>query len=578
MMKKKLLALALCLLAATGSAALAFANESEARWNVTFTSSNRLDSDYTDAALSRRVFEMQPGDAVNLTLTLHNDNPAAANWYMTNKVLQSLEESSAAASGGAYEYELVYTPPGGGEPEELFSSDTVGGELTAVDRAAQRVGLKNATDGLEEFFYLDTLQPGEEALLNLRVALDGETQGNSYQNTLARLQLNFAVDTTVERTENERVPGLRVVQTGDSDRALPFLIAAGVSGLLLLLVALFGLKERRQQQKKSTAAKKLASLLLVGLLFGAQLPGLFTARAAEADAPVLPATTYTVRLFPGAQGSIDPARAFRVLRGAARTAVTPQVEQQPGGVVAITGLQYGDEITFLPQQGVTLSNGSKYYIRGVRESGYDNSAVASPSFPVTGDLDYVVAYGIQGETVAYTVQFQDENGAELAPPQTYRGNVGDKPVVAYQYIEGYRPQAYNLGKTLVADAAENLFTFTYSPIPVNVVTETIIEPAPGVELPPAPAPAPEGPGGEEIPDDPTPLVDPYQDLDEIEDEGTPLGFLDAGRRLGQDFAVLLADLPLPVRAAIAICVMALILLLFWVITRKRKKKDAAKPA
>ena len=70
----------------------------------------------------------------------------------------------------------------------------------------------------------------------------------------------------------------------------------------------------------------------------------------------------------------------------------------------------------------------------------------------------MVAYGIQGDMVSYTVNYQDGGGNELAPSRTYYGAVGDKPVIAYQYIEGYRPDAYNLTKTLGKNEADNVFT------------------------------------------------------------------------------------------------------------------------
>ena len=80
----------------------------------------------------------------------------------------------------------------------------------------------------------------------------------------------------------------------------------------------------------------------------------------------------------------------------------------------------------------------KYYVKGIRLSGRDNDeALASPSFDVTGDADYVVAYGIKKDMVAYTVNYQDASGKALAESQTFYGNVGDKPIVAYQYIENY---------------------------------------------------------------------------------------------------------------------------------------------
>lgn len=111
---------------------------------------------------------------------------------------------------------------------------------------------------------------------------------------------------------------------------------------------------------------------------------------------------------------------------------------------------------------VDLKNGDKYYIKGVRESGRDNNTVADSAFTVTKDAEYVVAYGIQGDMVSYTVNYQDGGGNELAPSRTYYGAVGDKPVIAYQYIEGYRPDAYNLTKTLGKNEADNVFTFTYT--------------------------------------------------------------------------------------------------------------------
>ena len=81
-----------------------------------------------------------------------------------------------------------------------------------------------------------------------------------------------------------------------------------------------------------------------------------------------------------------------------------------------------------------------------------------------GDADYVVAYGIRGDMVEYTVQYQDEDGNALADSRTYYGNVGDEAVVAYLYIEGYRPLNFNLSKVLSANGADNVFTFVYTQI------------------------------------------------------------------------------------------------------------------
>ena len=86
--------------------------------------------------------------------------------------------------------------PGGSQVIYDSTSDNtehvnfVGGDYGFEDR----IGLHEATDNLEEFFFLDTLNSGESGVVTLTVSLEGETQGNIYQNTAARIQMNFAVE------------------------------------------------------------------------------------------------------------------------------------------------------------------------------------------------------------------------------------------------------------------------------------------------------------------------------------------------------------------------------------------------
>ena len=117
----------------------------------------------------------------------------------------------------------------------------------------------------------------------------------------------------------------------------------------------------------------------------------------------------------------------------------------------------------------------RYYVKGIRLSGRDNASskrLDAPAFIVTGDADYVVAYGIKGNMVAYTVNYQDASGKSLAESQTFYGNVGDKPVVAYRYVENYIPDALALTKTLSDNESENVFTFTYTPGATDRIVET----------------------------------------------------------------------------------------------------------
>ena len=128
--------------------------------------------------------------------------------------------------------------------------------------------------------------------------------------------------------------------------------------------------------------------------------------------------------------------------------------------VTISDLQYGAQVSF--DLSTIQVTDDRYYVKGVRLSGRDNNTVNATAFRVEGDADYVVAYGIKGNLVAYTVKYQDASGRQLAADSTFYGNVGDKPIVAYKYIENYVPQALALTKTLSVNEAENVFTFVYT--------------------------------------------------------------------------------------------------------------------
>jgi len=153
----------------------------------------------------------------------------------------------------------------------------------------------------------------------------------------------------------------------------------------------------------------------------------------------------------------------------------------------ITGLSLGSQV-ILDINSVKVTD-DKYYVKGFRLSGRDNASselLNTPGFIVKGDADYVVAYGIKGNMVAYTVNYQDASGKSLAESQTFYGNVGDKPVVAYRYVENYIPDALALTKTLSNNESENVFTFTYKPGATDRVvttTTTITTTVPGTATP-----------------------------------------------------------------------------------------------
>ena len=180
---------------------------------------------------------------------------------MTNEVIKTLEDTreADALSGGAYTYILIYKNNSGDE-KTLFSSDMVSGD----DVSPAGEGLHEATDALDEWFYLDTLGKDDGGVLTLRVALDGETQGNDYQDTLAELQMQFAVELRKpgenpppepdkpDKKKKTRLVGggskRGKVKTGDYTNYIPYLVAAAVSGLAFLLLAIYSLRERRRQR------------------------------------------------------------------------------------------------------------------------------------------------------------------------------------------------------------------------------------------------------------------------------------------------------------------------------------------
>lgn len=195
--------------------------------------------------------------------------------------------------------------------------------------------------------------------------------------------------------------------------------------------------------------KLLVSLLTVSMTIGASTMSVMAANG----------YTYKVTLSAGNKGTING-----------------QAKEERDSLVA------GSTVTFnLKDVQVT---DDKYYVKGIRLSGRDNEeALASPVLDnVTGDADYVVAYGIKKDMVAYTVNYQDASGKALAESQTFYGNVGDKPIVAYQYIENYIPDTLALTKTLSNNESENVFTFTYKPGATDRVvttTTTITTTVPG---------------------------------------------------------------------------------------------------
>jgi hypothetical protein len=286
---------------------------------------------------------------------------------------------------------------------------------------------------------------------------------------------------------------------------------------------------------------------------------------------------YKVKVYPGEQGTFN---------GSSEPVV---MEFSFGELCAIN----------LSDLGFKPKNDSKYYVRGFRITGHDNdesTGFTNPTFNVTEDVSYEIAYGIKGDLVAYKIRYEDKDGNTLHESDTYYGMVGDKPVVSYRYVEGFIPEAYNLRKTLGSDEKENVFTFVYNKVNTEEQVQdedqgndntgaprtqtgnrrTVRAAAPGTTANPAGTNAAgvtdgngndgdNGDGGDEgetIDDNETPLSDgePDQFVD-IDDNKTPKS----------SFSSKLQN-PL-VKAGIALAGLVVIALIVFFLVRRRRNKE-----
>ena len=122
---------------------------------------------------------------------------------------------------------------------------------------------------------------------------------------------------------------------------------------------------------------------------------------------------------------------------------------------------------------IPIAANGEYFVKGLKESGKEQF---STSYEVNRDQDYVVAYGIEGKRVQYTVKYRPWGGdTELAPDAHFYAEVGDKPVTSYIYIDGY-VNYRRTTKELTANAAENiLFVYYTRPATPTSTTTTVVE-------------------------------------------------------------------------------------------------------
>ena len=282
-MKNRVLRLLLTFGVVAGLAVSAFATDHQGSqdWLVTFDGKKMNQNFSSDSMADAFSGEsIQPGDTITMKVSIKNTYDGKTDWYMSNAVVASFEDTGTASGStksSAYTYTLTYYPPSGSS-QLLYNSHDVGGDVQ--DYTTTR-GMGEATEGLKDFFKLDTLSKDQSGYLTLVVHLDGETEGNSYQDTLAKLKMNFAVELnedtptptpsnsattppsrtrtpsnnpTTPRTTptptNNTTTTRNAVRTGDEFNLVPYLAAACVSGLLLLAVVIYLVRRKAVKNEK----------------------------------------------------------------------------------------------------------------------------------------------------------------------------------------------------------------------------------------------------------------------------------------------------------------------------------------
>lgn len=229
--RSTILALSLTLLMVLSMSFTVSAESSEYEWESHFNGKT-IESNFDSNEVADAVSNLQPGDDVTFEVSYVNDYNGETDWYLENKVVKTLEATTGTnAIGGGYTYELTHTDSNGAT-DVLFSNERVGGEATPNNME----GLEQATNALDEWFYLETLEHNESGKVTLKVAFEGETQANDYMDTDGELDLRFAVE----------LPDKKVIKTGDATMLNLWTAVCLLSAVLFLILAVFSRRKDRK--------------------------------------------------------------------------------------------------------------------------------------------------------------------------------------------------------------------------------------------------------------------------------------------------------------------------------------------
>ena len=214
-----------------------------------------MSTNYDGRKIAQAVENLQPGDDMTFRVVYENRSNDKTDWYMQNRVAKTLEETRErdlqveridedAAEYGGYSYELIHVDKND-KQDVLFNSEGIDKVFGSKNdqEVTGREGLRQATNALEEWFYIQTLDPGESGEVILKVALEGETEVNDYMDTDGELNVRFAVEVPEKGTNKV----IKRVNTGDYTNVTRWVAIMMAAAVLLLILAIFSKRRDRKE-------------------------------------------------------------------------------------------------------------------------------------------------------------------------------------------------------------------------------------------------------------------------------------------------------------------------------------------
>ena len=242
MMKRRfMMILALTMALVIGLTSGVFA-ESEEVTGYCYFDGDEIVCDFDSDIVVKTVSGLEPGDDVTFKVKFENRYPGTTHWYMRNEALITLEESYDRTQNGGYTYILTHVAPDGSR-NVLFDNSEVGGEA----KPANMEGLHQATNALDEWFFIQDLKKGQSGYTELYVKFDGDSEVNDYMDTAGKLLVAYAVE--LDSTKPEKIR--KRVDTGDTNNLLNYVALMLAAMLLLILTILSYRKDRREMRAEA---------------------------------------------------------------------------------------------------------------------------------------------------------------------------------------------------------------------------------------------------------------------------------------------------------------------------------------